>query len=100
MSITTADQKDYVERMTEYAADDVRYMRAEYDDAHWGQREPGDAEFMAWFAQMTAMNPVWPLALPLDDGKEGARILHRYERLTGLDQQANIPGVRPPMGAM
>lgn len=100
MSITTADQTDYVSRLTEYAKDDLAYMRAEYDQAHWGLSEPGDAEFLGWFAMMARANPDWVLSLPLDDGKEGARILRRYEQLTGLATQANIPGVTPPMGVM
>lgn len=100
MSITTADQTDYVSRLTEYAKDDLAYMRAEYDQAHWGQTDPNDAQFLAWFALMTQANPAWVLSLPLDDGKEGPRILRRYEKLTGLDKQPNIPGVTPPMGVM
>ena len=130
MSITTADQTDYVSRLTEYAKDDLAYMRAEYDQAHWGQREPSDAEFIAWFSlmgrggvkettgadllaagqppeqaqatidHMLANGRDWVLSLPLDDGKEGARILRRYEQLTGLATQASIPGVTPPRGLM
>lgn len=100
MSITTADQRDYVSRLTEYAERDMEYLRTAYEEAHWGQREPTDAQFLAWFAQMAMANPYWPLALPLDDGPEGMKTLKRYERLTGLDKAPNIPGVHPPMGVM
>ena len=97
-SFDTRYQQEFTRRLIEIAQHRKRSLEEKLGDAHLGQAQPSDEQFVLWMAERLRLDPWFGASLQYDEGSVGQEMRQRFLALTGADPaMVPAPPLPPPM---